>query len=67
MRWPSGPTTPTSEDADDYARLTGSGRTSRTTPTGVPDIHANVTLGNLGFEEYAAWAGENPDGVYRSA
>ncbi|MFJ3662187.1 hypothetical protein ACIPPM_17195 [Streptomyces sp. NPDC090119] len=24
-----------------------------------------MSLGNLGFEEYAAWAGESPDGVYR--
>ncbi|WP_237522451.1 hypothetical protein [Streptomyces sp. SID1328] len=55
------------EDDEDYARLTESGRTFRTTPAGVPGIHANLSLGNLGFEEYAAWAGENPDGVYRSA
>lgn len=54
------------EDAEDYARLTDSGPTFRTTPTGIPDIHANLSLGNLGFEEYAAWAGESPDGVYRS-
>ncbi|WP_244317344.1 DUF6924 domain-containing protein [Streptomyces bauhiniae] len=55
------------EDDEDYARLTESGPTFRTTPPGIPDIHANLTLGNLGFEEYAAWAGESPDGVYRSA
>ncbi|MGW4222783.1 DUF6924 domain-containing protein [Streptomyces bauhiniae] len=55
------------EDDEDYARLTESGPSFRTTPTGIPDIHANLTLGNLGFEEYAAWAGESPDGVYRSA
>ncbi|RZU43857.1 hypothetical protein EV284_1308 [Streptomyces sp. BK022] len=55
------------EDAEDHARLTESGPTFRTTPAGVPDIHANLSLGNLGFEEYAAWAGESPDGVYRSA
>ncbi|MER8013356.1 DUF6924 domain-containing protein [Streptomyces griseoluteus] len=55
------------EDDEDYARLTGSGPTFRTTPAGVPDIHANLSLGNLGFEEYAAWAGESPDGVYRPA
>ncbi|MFJ4005387.1 DUF6924 domain-containing protein [Streptomyces sp. NPDC090023] len=54
------------EDAEDYARLTEHGPTFRTTPTGIPDIHANLSLGNLGFEEYAAWAGESPDGVYRS-
>lgn len=55
------------EDDEDYARLIESGHTFRTTPTGVPDIHANLSLGNVGFEEYAAWAGENSDGVYRSA
>ncbi|MGV9790065.1 DUF6924 domain-containing protein [Streptomyces sp. NPDC003435] len=53
-------------DDDDYATLTESGRAFRTTPAAVPDIHANLTLGNLGFEEYAAWAGEDPEGIYRS-
>ncbi|MGA5727929.1 DUF6924 domain-containing protein [Streptomyces seoulensis] len=55
------------ENDEDYAHLTDSGPTFRTTPPGIPDIHANLSLGNLGFEEYAAWAGESPDGVYRSA
>lgn len=50
----------------DVLHLTESGPTFRTTPPGIPDIHANLSLGNLGFEEYAAWAGESPDGVYRS-
>ncbi|MFK4109690.1 DUF6924 domain-containing protein [Streptomyces sp. NPDC002176] len=62
-------TTLTRQDCadDDYAALTESGRDFRTTPAGVPDIHANLTIGNLGFEEYAAWAREDPEGVYRSA
>ncbi|MFF0382891.1 DUF6924 domain-containing protein [Streptomyces sp. NPDC004286] len=54
-------------DDDDYAALTESGRDFRTTPAAVPDIHANLTIGNLAFEEYAAWARESSDGVYRSA
>ncbi|MGW8703496.1 DUF6924 domain-containing protein [Streptomyces eurythermus] len=53
-------------DDEDHARLTEFGREFRTTPAGVHDIHANLSIGNLGFEEYAAWARENPDGVYRS-
>ncbi|MGA5319779.1 DUF6924 domain-containing protein [Streptomyces seoulensis] len=55
------------ENDEDYTHLTDSGPTFRTTPPGIPDIHANLSLGNLGFEEYAAWAGESPDGVYRPA
>ncbi|WP_235033032.1 YukJ family protein [Streptomyces sp. WAC05374] len=54
-------------DDEDYARLTAFGREFRTVPAGVHDIHANLGIGNLGFEEYAAWAHEDPEGIYRSS
>ncbi|WP_443058300.1 DUF6924 domain-containing protein [Streptomyces sp. NBC_00820] len=39
----------------------------RTTPAGVHDIHANLSIGNMGFEEYAGWAHDDPEGIHRSA
>lgn len=53
-------------DDEDYARLTEFGVEFRTVPAGVHDIHANLGIGNLGFEEYAAWAHDDPEGIYRS-
>lgn len=50
----------------DYAQLTEFGRDFRTTPAGLHDVHANLSIGNLGFEEYAAWAHDDPEGIYRS-
>ncbi|MFB8440646.1 hypothetical protein ACFC7A_16540 [Streptomyces niveus] len=51
---------------EDYERLTEFGRDFRTIPAGVHDVHANLSIGNLGFEEYAAWAHDDPEGIYRS-
>ncbi|MFK0160270.1 DUF6924 domain-containing protein [Streptomyces sp. NPDC090493] len=53
-------------DDEDYEQLTEFGREFRTVPAGVHDIHANLSIGNLGFEEYAAWAHDDPEGIYRS-
>jgi hypothetical protein len=53
------------EDEEDYRQLTEFGRGFRTVPADVHDVHANLGLGNLGFEEYAAWAQDDPEGVYR--
>ncbi|MEV8593600.1 hypothetical protein [Streptomyces sp. NPDC052012] len=53
-------------DDEDYAQLTEFGREFRTVPAGVHDIHANLSIGNLGFEEYAAWAHDDPQGIYRA-
>jgi hypothetical protein len=53
-------------DAEDYEQLTEFGREFRTTPAGVHDVHANLSIGNLGFEEYAAWAHDDDEGIYRS-
>ncbi|MFF9204371.1 DUF6924 domain-containing protein [Streptomyces sp. NPDC014986] len=54
------------EDDEDYEQLTEFGREFRTTPAGVHDVFANLSIGNLGFEEYAAWAHDDPEGIYRS-
>ncbi|MET9048296.1 hypothetical protein ABZX34_36565 [Streptomyces sp. NPDC004362] len=54
------------EDDEDYDELTEFGREFRTAPAGVHDIHANLSIGNMGFEEYAAWAHDDPEGIYRS-
>ncbi|MDQ0604951.1 hypothetical protein QF037_009296 [Streptomyces canus] len=51
---------------EDYEQLTEFGRDFRTIPAGVHDVHANLSIGNLGFEEYAAWAHDDPEGMYRS-
>ncbi|MFE2297652.1 DUF6924 domain-containing protein [Streptomyces sp. NPDC059445] len=53
-------------DDEDYEQLTEFGREFRTTPAGVHDVHANLDIGNLGFEEYAAWAHDDPERIYRS-
>ncbi|MER7179162.1 hypothetical protein ABT404_06725 [Streptomyces hyaluromycini] len=54
-------------DDEDYEQLTEFGTEFRTTPAGVHDVHANLSIGNLGFEEYAAWAHDDAEGIYRSA
>lgn len=42
------------------------GREFRTTPAGLHDIHANLSIANMDFEEYAAAAHEDPEKVFRS-
>ncbi|WRZ94728.1 hypothetical protein OHB54_40290 [Streptomyces sp. NBC_01007] len=53
-------------DDEDYEQLTEFGREFRTIPAGIHDVHANLSIGNLGFEEYAAWAHDDPERIYRS-
>ncbi|MEU6880391.1 hypothetical protein [Streptomyces sp. NPDC046712] len=53
-------------DDEDYARLTEFGTRFRTVPAGVHSIHANLSIGNLGFEDYAAEAQGDPEGVFRN-
>jgi hypothetical protein len=53
-------------DDEDYEQLTEFGREFRTLPAGIHDVHANLSIGNLGFEEYAAWAHDDPERIYRS-
>ncbi|MER5407736.1 hypothetical protein [Streptomyces sp. NPDC002769] len=55
------------EDDEDHRRLTEFGRSFRTVPAGIHDIHANLSIGNLGFEEYAAMAHDEPEGIYRAS
>ncbi|MFI8003301.1 DUF6924 domain-containing protein [Streptomyces sp. NPDC086010] len=52
-------------DDEDYERLTEFGTEFRTVPAGVHGIHANLSIGNLGFEEFAAWAHDEPEGTFR--
>jgi hypothetical protein len=61
-------TTVTREDLGDeqYEAMTEYGREFRTIPVGVHDIYANLHIANMDFEEFAAAAQEDPDGVYRS-
>ncbi|MFF2951570.1 DUF6924 domain-containing protein [Kitasatospora sp. NPDC057965] len=54
------------EDDEDYDLTTEYGREFRTLPVGVHDIHANLSIANMGFEEYAAAAHDDPEGLYRS-
>ncbi|GEB57379.1 DUF6924 domain-containing protein [Streptomyces gardneri] len=42
------------------------GREFRTTPAGLHDIRANLSIANMDFEEYAAAAHEDPEKVFRS-
>lgn len=47
-------TTPTRKecvDDEDYEQLIEVGREFRTVPPRVHDVHANLSIGNLGFEE----------------
>lgn len=62
-------TTLTREDcADDaeWAAVIEFGREFRTVPLGVHEIHANLELANMDFEEFSAAAHEDPEGVFRS-
>ncbi|MBT2445156.1 hypothetical protein J7E93_34750 [Streptomyces sp. ISL-36] len=53
------------EDDEEYALLTGFGDRFRTVPAGVHDVHANLSLATMGFEEYAEAAHEDPEGIFR--
>ncbi|MFD6279033.1 DUF6924 domain-containing protein [Streptomyces sp. NPDC060209] len=52
-------------DDEDYEQLTEYGREFRAIPAGVHEVYANLSIGNLGFEEFAAWAQDDPEGVFR--
>ncbi|MDX3386548.1 hypothetical protein PV682_34635 [Streptomyces niveiscabiei] len=54
-------------DDEDYEQLTEYGREFRAVPAGVHEVCANLSIGNLGFEEYAAWAHDDPEGIFRGA
>ncbi|MFB7294208.1 DUF6924 domain-containing protein [Actinacidiphila glaucinigra] len=52
-------------DDEDYEQLTEFGREFRTVPAGVHEIYANLSIANLGFEEFAGWAHDDPEGTFR--
>ncbi|MFE3942425.1 DUF6924 domain-containing protein [Streptomyces sp. NPDC059118] len=52
-------------DDEEYDQLTEFGREFRTIPAGVHEVYANLSIGNLGFEEFTAWAHDDPEGIYR--
>ncbi|MFH8628013.1 DUF6924 domain-containing protein [Streptomyces vietnamensis] len=54
------------EEEEDYEALIEFGHEFRTVPAGVHDVHANLNIGNMGFEEYAEEAKKDPEGTYRS-
>ncbi|MGW9372596.1 DUF6924 domain-containing protein [Streptomyces xanthophaeus] len=54
------------ENLEEYEELRALGREFRTVPAGVHDIHANLSIANLDFEDFAAAAREAPDRVFRS-
>ncbi|MFG2874838.1 DUF6924 domain-containing protein [Streptomyces sp. NPDC048337] len=53
-------------DPEFYRELLDLPREFRTVPAGVHCVHANLSLANMGFEEYAEAASAEADGVYRS-
>ncbi|MFJ4467194.1 DUF6924 domain-containing protein [Streptomyces sp. NPDC089424] len=52
-------------DEEDYEQLTEFGSEFRAIPAAVHEIYANLSIGNLGFEEYAAWAQDDAEGIFR--
>ncbi|CAM5276777.1 hypothetical protein SAVIM338S_00070 [Streptomyces avidinii] len=54
------------ERFEEYEGIRAFGSEFRTTPAGVHDIHANLSIANMDFEEFAAAAHEAPDQVYSS-
>ncbi|WP_460061416.1 DUF6924 domain-containing protein [Streptomyces sp. YKOK-I1] len=53
-------------DEEDYEQLTEFGRDFRIIPASLHEVHANLSIGNLGFEEFAAWAHDDLEGIFRS-
>ncbi|MGW3325626.1 DUF6924 domain-containing protein [Streptomyces virginiae] len=51
---------------EEYEESREFGREFRTTPAGVHDIHANLSIANMDFEDYAAAAHEDPEKVFSS-
>ncbi|MGW0606612.1 DUF6924 domain-containing protein [Streptomyces sp. NPDC002640] len=53
------------EDDEEYAAHVEFGAAFRVTPAAAHDVHANLAIANLGYEEFAAWAADAADGVLR--
>ena len=54
------------EDDEEYEAVVEFGRDFRTVPAGVSEMHTNLWLANMDFEEFAASAHNDPEGVHRS-
>jgi hypothetical protein len=54
-------------DDEDYAHEMRHGREYRLLPAGVGDVIGNVSLANMDFPEFAAWAKTAPSGYFRGA
>jgi uridine kinase len=54
------------DDEEDYSRLAEFGTRFRTIPAGVHSIHANLSIADMGFEEFAGAAQDDPDRVFRN-
>ncbi|MFJ9558847.1 DUF6924 domain-containing protein [Streptomyces fuscichromogenes] len=55
----------TYEDDEDFEATTKFGREFRTEPRGVHEIHANLELANMGFEDFSSSAHDDPEKVFR--
>ncbi|MFE6338203.1 DUF6924 domain-containing protein [Streptomyces sp. NPDC057798] len=53
-------------DEEDYEQPTECGSDFRVLPARLHEVHANLSIGNLGFEEFAAWAHDDSEGIFRS-
>jgi hypothetical protein len=54
------------EDDKAYEAMIAFGREFRTVPAGVHEIHANLEIANMDFDEFAEAAHSDPEGVYRA-
>ena len=53
------------EETDDDRETNEFGRSFRILPGHLPSVHANLDIGNMGFEEFAAVARRDPEGAFR--
>lgn len=51
--------------SEDYEPEQGLAREFRAEAAVVADMHIQFETGNMGFEDFSAWANGDPDGVFR--
>ncbi|WP_299540132.1 DUF6924 domain-containing protein [uncultured Streptomyces sp.] len=54
-------------DDEEYEELTEFGTSFRASPAAADEIHANLSIANLGFEDFAAAAHYDPEGICRAS
>jgi hypothetical protein len=54
------------DDEEDYEAMVEGGREFRTVPSGVHEIHVNLELANMDFDDFSSSAHEDSEGVFRS-